>query len=77
MDRNMDDWLQSSTSKTIELSLKTLDRLLDETDRRDGFTPGELDDVKDCLTILTMAEKLYHHADGSNTVTPRVSGVNP
>lgn len=72
-------WMQKKADDTKEWALKTLTHIFDEAGK-DGLTSDELDDVKDCWTILAMLEGMKHEAPAEETtpdaVVARVTGQN-
>lgn len=62
------EWRANSAEKTEEKALKTLDKILDENSNCRLYSQ-DLDDVKDCLKIISMCRSLRHggqHDEGSH-----------
>lgn len=65
-------WMEKKADESKEWALKTLSHIFDEADKSSGLTSDELDDVKDCWTILAMVEAYEHHRE--DEVAARVTG---
>lgn len=63
----MADCLKDTIDDVIKYSTKTLNRILNDSDRQDGFYSNDVHTVKECLDCLIKAQDLRRHIVDKNS----------
>lgn len=73
MCRDLSGWEESTMYDVQKKTLKTLDKILEDADK-DRLSSDDLDDVKDCLMVLSMIDAHENHEEVPEAVAYSAAG---